>query len=60
MVYKCEACGAIFFEPYTYEVKENLDGENGIETRTVEACPYCGEEFFEEMEEGEDGSEDTE
>lgn len=54
MVYKCESCGAIFFEPYTYEVKENLDGENGIETRTVEACPYCGEEFFEELEETED------
>ena len=48
MVYKCEACHAIFFEPYTYEVKENLDGENGIETRTVAECPFCGEEFFEE------------
>ena len=35
MVYKCEACHAIFFEPYTYQVRENLDGENGIETRTV-------------------------
>lgn len=48
MVYKCEACRAIFFEPYIYQVRENLDGENGIETRTVEACPFCGEEFFEE------------
>lgn len=48
MVYKCEACHAIFFEPYTYQVRENLDGENGIETRTVAECPYCGEEFFKE------------
>lgn len=59
MVYKCEACHAIFFEPYTYQVRENLDGENGIETRTVAECPYCGEEWFEEMEETEDGNEDT-
>ncbi len=48
MVYKCASCGAIFFEPYTYQVLENLDGENGIETRTVAECPFCGEEFFEE------------
>lgn len=41
MVYKCEACHAIFFEPYTYQVRENLDGENGIETRTVAECPFC-------------------
>lgn len=59
MVYKCEACHAIFFEPYTYQVRENLDGENGIETRTVAECPFCGEEWFEEMEETEDGNEDT-
>lgn len=50
MVYKCESCGAIFFEPYIYEVRENLDGENGIETRTVAECPSCGEEWFEEVE----------
>ena len=49
MVYKCEACGAIFFEPYTYQVRENLDGENGIETRTVAECPFCGEEWFTEV-----------
>lgn len=48
MVYKCQSCQAIFFEPYTYQVRENLDGENGCEVRTIEKCPYCGEEFFEE------------
>lgn len=55
MVYRCDSCGAIFLEPYTYEVRENLDGENGIETRAVEACPYCGEEWFTEVEDAESG-----
>lgn len=57
MVYKCEACGAIFFEPDTYQVRENLDGENGVEWRTDLYCPGCGAEemYFEELEETEDG-----
>ena len=57
MVYKCEACGAIFFEPDTYQVRENLDGENGVEWRTDLHCPECGAEemYFEELEETEDG-----
>lgn len=53
MVYKCQSCHAIFFEPYTYQVRENLDGENGYEVRTVEECPYCGELWFEEVEDDE-------
>lgn len=48
MVYKCEACHAIFTEPYTYMERENLDGENGWYYAERAACPYCGEEFFEE------------
>lgn len=52
MAYKCETCGAIFSEPYTYTERENLDGECGIETRYVEVCPWCGEEWFEEDEDG--------
>lgn len=50
MTYKCSCCGTIFTEPFTYTERENLDGERGIETRTVAACPYCGEEDFEEEE----------
>lgn len=50
MIYQCESCHAKFSIPYTYPVRENLDGENGIETRTVAECPFCGEEFFEEVE----------
>lgn len=48
MTYLCNRCGAIIYEPRTVTSRENLDGENGIETRTVAECPYCGEEFFEE------------
>lgn len=55
MVYKCEACGAIFFEPYTYQVRENLDGENGIFYAQYAVCPYCGEDWFSEIPE-EEGS----
>lgn len=53
MVYKCEACRAVFFEPFTYQAQENLDGESGLEVRTVSQCPYCGEEWFEEVNEDE-------
>lgn len=51
MKYQCIACGAIFDEPSRYPLRENLDGENGWETRTVESCPWCGEEWFREVEE---------
>lgn len=49
MMYKCEACGALFDEPSVYPTRENLDGENGWETRTAESCPWCGEEWFREV-----------
>ena len=59
MMYQCESCHAIFTEPYTYTERENLDGENGWYYAERAVCPYCGEEWFEEMEETEDGNEDT-
>ena len=59
MMYQCESCHAIFTEPYTYMERDNLDGENGWYYAERAVCPYCGEEFFEELEETEDGNEDT-
>lgn len=52
-MYKCCHCRAIFTEPCVYTERENLDGENGWETRYVETCPWCGcedceKEVFEE------------
>lgn len=47
MMYKCCHCHAIFTEPYVYTETENLDGENGWETRCVETCPWCGCEEYE-------------
>lgn len=48
-MYRCVACGALFDEPSVYPTRENLDGERGVETRTVESCPWCGDEWFEEV-----------
>lgn len=50
-MYKCDLCGALFYEPDTRRMAENLDGENGWWTHTEEYCPYCGAvEFWEEGE----------
>lgn len=49
-MYRCEACGVLFDEPSRYPMRENLDGENGWETRYVACCPWCGEEWYEEVE----------
>lgn len=49
-MYRCECCGARFDEPSRYPLRENLDGERGYETRIAESCPWCGDEWFEEVE----------
>lgn len=49
----CWACGADFREPALYAYRESPDDENWTIT-TQMVCPYCGEEFFEEMKEDED------
>jgi ssDNA-binding Zn-finger/Zn-ribbon topoisomerase 1 len=40
-VYICNNCGQAA-EPIIKTTRENLDGENGIETRTTAFCPQCG------------------
>lgn len=50
----CESCGAVFDDAVETLVRENLDGERGVWLHSVASCPYCGEEFFEEMKEDED------
>ena len=50
MSWRCLICGVRFDEPVVRVYRENLDGENGIETRTVAECRYCGEEWFTEVE----------
>ena len=52
-MYKCDSCGAEFDEPRTYIERENLDGERGIFYAQRAVCPYCGEEWFEEVEDEE-------
>ena len=42
MTYKCEHCGAIFYEPDTRHHRENLDGEHGIWEYDYSVCPQCG------------------
>lgn len=51
MMFQCECCHAIFTEPRLVCFRQNLDGENGIETVYEENCPWCGEEWFREVEE---------
>lgn len=53
-MYRCESCGAVFEDAVETLVRENLDGERGVWMHSVASCPYCGEEFFEEMKEDED------
>ncbi|HJB57941.1 MAG TPA: hypothetical protein H9714_10360 [Candidatus Flavonifractor intestinipullorum] len=50
-MYRCRWCGAAFEEPDAVRVRENLDGENGWWSHTVESCPFCGADECEEMEE---------
>lgn len=58
-MFSCEACGALFDEPSIYPMRENLDGENGWETRIEAACPWCGEEWVKEVCEDPFGGEQT-
>jgi DNA-directed RNA polymerase subunit RPC12/RpoP len=53
MMYRCDNCGAEFDEPELYCSRENLDDENGWEITTYARCPYCGEEWFRRVENGE-------
>lgn len=46
-MYRCDNCGAEFDEPELYRYRENLDGENGVETQTILCCPFCGAEDIE-------------
>lgn len=61
MMYRCDSCHADFDEPTIRFERENLDGENGIFYAQYAVCPYCGAEemHLEELEETEDGNEDT-
>lgn len=52
MMWRCRICGVRFDTPVVCVTKENLDGENGWETRIEHICPVCGEEGY--MEETED------
>lgn len=52
-MYRCDNCGAEFDEPKLYCSRENLDGENGWEITTCASCPYCGEEWFRGVKDGE-------
>lgn len=52
-MYRCDNCGAEFDEPELYCSRENLDGENGWEITTYASCPYCGEEWFRGVKDGE-------
>lgn len=54
---RCDWCGALFDEPDTRRITENLDGENGWWTHTEEYCPRCGSQDFEEAA-GEDEEDD--
>ena len=38
-----------FDTPAVCVTKENLDGENGWETRIEHICPVCGEDYMEEI-----------
>lgn len=50
MRYRCYTCGkwTWFHNPEIVTERENLDGENGWETRREERCPNCGGDDFEE------------
>ena len=44
MIYRCNNCDAVFFEPETKHYKENLDGERGWWEYDYTVCPNCGSE----------------
>lgn len=46
-MYRCESCGAVFEDAVETLVRENLDGERGVETQTILCCPFCGAEDIE-------------
>lgn len=50
MSWRCRICGVRFDALAIRERKENLDGENGWETRREYLCPVCGEDYMEETE----------
>lgn len=54
MTYRCENCGAIFYEPERRHHRENLDGERGIWEYDYDVCPNCGGTEIEEVEDTED------
>ena len=54
MTYKCDDCGAIFYEPDTKHHRENLDGENGVWEYDYSVCPRCGSNMIYTMKDGED------
>lgn len=45
----CWACGADFEHPAIYRERENLDGERGYYLHETLVCPFCGEEWIEEV-----------
>lgn len=49
MSWQCLICGVKFDTPAVCVAKENLDGENGWETRIDYLCPVCGEDYMEEI-----------
>ena len=58
-IYKCQACGAYFDEPYT--VRICLEDEYGVGSLfhdrhyvDVECCPYCDSSGFELTDDEED------
>lgn len=52
--WRCLICGVRFDTPVACVTKENLDGENGWETRIDYLCPVCGEDYMEETEDEQD------
>lgn len=54
MSWRCLICGVKFDAPVVCVTKENLDGENGWETRIDHICPVCGEDYMEEAEDEQD------
>lgn len=52
-MYKCNECERVFDYPSTRSVSSEFWGV--IQTDTFEVCPYCEEDDFCEIEEGEDG-----
>lgn len=54
MSWQCRICGVRFDGPAVRVYRENLDGENGWETRIDYLCPVCGESYMEEDDDEQD------